>query len=110
MTAFNVYARQGSRKLIDTVFYSGGSFTADDVRRSLIEHDGYAPEIHVTKARGPAKTRALYVVQQYYPDSGWEDVTASNDMAEAKADARAYRANAPEYATRMVTRREPIEA
>lgn len=47
--AFNVYL--GSR-LIDTVHYSAGSkVTVAQVRRSLIEHDGYDPRIRVTKAR-----------------------------------------------------------
>jgi hypothetical protein len=45
-TAYNVYLRG---KLIDTVFQSGVS-SADEVRRSLIGHDGYDPAIRVTKA------------------------------------------------------------
>lgn len=44
--AYNVYLRG---KLIDTVFQSGVS-TVDEVKRSLIDHDGYDPAIRVTKA------------------------------------------------------------
>ena len=44
--AYNVYLRG---KLIDTVFQSGMS-TVDEVKRSLIDHDGYDPAIRVTKA------------------------------------------------------------
>jgi len=44
--AYNVYLRG---KLIDTVFQSGVS-TVDEVKRRLINHDGYDPAIRVTKA------------------------------------------------------------
>ena len=44
--AYNVYLRG---KHIDTVFQSGAS-TVDEVKRSLINHDGYDPAIRVTKA------------------------------------------------------------
>jgi hypothetical protein len=47
--AFNVYL---NGRLIDTVFYSKGTnVTADDVRRSLIDHDGYDSRIVVRKRR-----------------------------------------------------------
>ena len=46
-TAYNVYL---GTKLIDTVFQSGKS-DAEEVRRSLINHDGYDPRIRVVKAR-----------------------------------------------------------
>ena len=45
--AFNVYL---GRKKIDKVFYqvkSREKLTSDDVRKSLIEHDGYDPSIRV---------------------------------------------------------------
>jgi len=53
MKAFNVYLRG---KLIDTVFYNdrcdGGSpITADMVKDSLINHDGYNPYIDVSVRR-----------------------------------------------------------
>jgi hypothetical protein len=44
--AYNVYLRG---KLIDTVFQSGMS-TVEEVKRSLIDHDGYDAAIRVTKA------------------------------------------------------------
>ena len=46
-TAYNVYL---GTKHIDTVFQSGTS-SADEVRRALINHDGYDRRIRVTKAR-----------------------------------------------------------
>ena len=49
MQAFNVYL--GS-KLIDTVFYGKGvKVDKEEVRKSLINHDGYDPAIRVTKKR-----------------------------------------------------------
>ena len=44
--AFNVY-RKG--RLIDTVFATG--YTTDEMKRSLINHDGYPSDIRVTKAK-----------------------------------------------------------
>lgn len=53
MQAFNVYLR---RKWIDTVFYSDGArVDCEEVRQSLINHDGYHPSIRVTKARKRTK-------------------------------------------------------
>jgi hypothetical protein len=46
MDEWNVYLRG---KLIDIVFYNRG-MTADEVRRSLIDHDNYDSGIHVRKA------------------------------------------------------------
>lgn len=46
---FDVYLHG---KLIDTVFYSkSANVTADEVRRSLIDHDGYDPAIQVRAAK-----------------------------------------------------------
>lgn len=45
MQTFHVYLHG---KYIDTVFYVPG-FTAEDVRRSLINHDGYDSRITVRK-------------------------------------------------------------
>lgn len=53
MQAFNVY--KGS-KLIDTVFYGKGvKVDKDEVRRSLINHDGYDADIRVTKRKTKPK-------------------------------------------------------
>ncbi len=46
MDAFNVYLKG---KLIDTVYYTKGQETSEEVRRSLIKHDGYNPDIVVVK-------------------------------------------------------------
>lgn len=49
MQAFNVYL---SGKLIDTVFYSqSANETPEDVKRSLVNHDGYDSRIVVKRAR-----------------------------------------------------------
>lgn len=45
--AYNVYL---NGKLIDTVFYDK-SFTAEEVRDSLISHDGYNPHIRVVRSK-----------------------------------------------------------
>jgi hypothetical protein len=105
MTAFNVYK---GRKLIDTVFYSGNTEAADDVKKSLINHDGYDSDIRVTKARGKPTTEVQHVIQGHY-GHGWEDLTASLDYKEAKADLKAYRLNDPGTNTRLIKRRVKIE-
>lgn len=52
-------------KHIDTVQYTGDN-TAEDVKRSLVEHDGYDPEIKVTPKRwahkNPAQPYWLHVI------------------------------------------------
>lgn len=55
MQAFNVY--KGS-KLIDTVFYGKGvKVDKDEVRQSLINHDGYDADIRVTKKKKKTKVK-----------------------------------------------------
>jgi hypothetical protein len=53
MIAFDVYipaSAGGGIVPIDTVFYSDGdTITADEVKRSLVEHDGYRADIIVKK-------------------------------------------------------------
>lgn len=56
-------------------------------------------------AREP-KTELLYVVQGNY-GQGWEDLTASTDYKEARANLRDYRQNDP-APTRLIKRREKI--
>ena len=46
--AWDVYLRG---KNIDTVFYTDKSITADEIKRSLVDHDGYDPNIVVKKAK-----------------------------------------------------------
>lgn len=106
MAAFNVYK---GRKLIDTVFYSDANyqFTADDVKKSLIGHDGYDSDIRVTKVRGKPTTEVQHIVQGHY-SHGWEDLTASTDLKEAQANLKDYRDNDP-APTRLIKRRVKIE-
>lgn len=56
-------------------------------------------------ARRP-KTELLHVVQGNY-GHGWEDLTASADYKEARADLKAYRDNDP-APTRLIKRRSPV--
>jgi hypothetical protein len=55
--AWNVYL---NGKLIDTVFYSAGAkVTADEVKRSLVNHDGYDPGIVVRRSNRFGKKNPL---------------------------------------------------
>ena len=57
MKAFDVYkpnpnSKTGRLKKIDTVFYSEGDKTiAEEVKRSLINHDGYDSDIIVKRGK-----------------------------------------------------------
>jgi len=55
--AFKVYL---GGKRIDTVFFDS-SMTAEQVKRSLVSHDGYSPRIRVTKVKkaNPSGGRTL---------------------------------------------------
>jgi hypothetical protein len=55
------------------------------------------------------KTRTEHTVQGRY-NGRWEDLTASDVRTEALIDLRAYRANEPETAFRVITRRVKIGA
>jgi hypothetical protein len=48
MQAYNVYL---NGKEIDTVFYNDGSTTVEEVKKSLVNHDGYDSDIVVKKER-----------------------------------------------------------
>lgn len=51
MKAWDVYVERGGKRLcVDTVFYVD-SASADEIRRGLIEHDGYSDEIDVCPAK-----------------------------------------------------------
>lgn len=58
MAAFKIFL---GRKLIDTIFMAdtakGTRWDPEDIKRSLINHDGYDPGIRVVKERGPYKPR-----------------------------------------------------
>lgn len=105
MAVFNVY--QG-RKLLDRLTYEG-NFTADEVRKGIVDRGEYPADIRVTKARGPATTEVQHIVQVNYGHGhGWEDVTGSTDYKEAARDLQSYRKNAPEYPARLIKRRVKI--
>lgn len=46
----------------------------------------------------------LYVIQGYY--GTWEDETQTESLKEARQHLRAYRQNMPQYAHRIIQRRE----
>lgn len=53
MKAFDVYKfnrKTGKLEKIDTVFYDD-DFTSEEVKRSLVNHDGYSEDITVRKGR-----------------------------------------------------------
>jgi hypothetical protein len=56
----------------------------------------------------PNKTKPEYVVQGNY-GYGWDDLTYSDDRAEAMADLKAYRENERNASHRLITRRVPIQ-
>ena len=56
MQAFDVYLRG---RLIDTVFANG--YDSEEMRRSLINHDGYDPRIRVV---APRKVKGVKHVDQ----------------------------------------------
>jgi hypothetical protein len=101
--AYNVYL---GRKLIDTVF---GSAPRDneDMRKSLVNHDGYDPSIRVVTPRRKMETE--YEIQGNY-GQGWECETTEIDFDEARKRLKEYRSNMPEYAHRILRRRVPISA
>jgi hypothetical protein len=46
-----------------------------------------------------------YIVQGYYPGSGWEDLTTADNYWEALQDKKAYEENERQYAHRLIKRR-----
>ena len=55
------------------------------------------------------KTIDEYVIASNY-GYGWEDTSAADNRREALADLKAYRENQPQYAHKLIKRREKIEA
>ena len=76
---FNVYL---AGKKLETVFDSETS--PAEVKRSLVNHDGYDPGITVR-----AVWRQEYVVQGSY-GCGWEDVNSEETRRDAKRSLREY--------------------
>ena len=76
-TAYNVYI---GRKLIDTVFQSGSS-TAAEVKRSLVNHDGYDPRIKVTKQKARSTMASRSRASHSY---GRKNPTKAQKLAKAR--------------------------
>ena len=105
--AFNVSL---NGKNIDTVFYSSMHSdtiveACERVRKSLIDHDGYDPEIKITWPKGQRCTENVYEVQGYY--QGWECVCAETSRKEARARLKEYKENEG-GSYRIVLKRERI--
>lgn len=63
---------------------------------------------HAMLCRASRATVPEYVVQSNYAHGhGWEDVAPEDSMREAKKRLKEYRANAPEFSYRLITRRVP---
>lgn len=54
------------------------------------------------------KTSDIFVIESNY-GHGWEETTASEARREALEDLKAYRLNQPEYAHRLIKRREYVK-
>jgi len=94
MFAFNVWL---SGKMIDTVFYSPNksetiSEQVENVRRSLVNHDGYSPDIRVTWPKGQRVTVSVYELQGQY-GHGWETLCTESTRREARERKREYTEN-----------------
>lgn len=91
MQAFNVYL---NRKCIDTVFYSSLNGTRkereDSVKHSLINHDGYDPNIRVI-LQGRI-TKDEYELQGLY-SHGWECLCTEDTLKETKERRKEYQEN-----------------
>lgn len=108
MPAFNVWL---NNRLIDTVFQTMGknetiSEARESVRKSLIDHDGYDPDIRVTWPKGQRLTRDSFELEGNY-GHGWELLCAEGTRKEARQRMREYMENAP-CPLRIVKRRERV--
>ena len=54
------------------------------------------------------RTVDVFNIQQWFPWTGWETVTAEDTRQEARARLCEYRQNQPEFPTRIKTTRERI--
>ena len=79
MYTFNIYL---NGKRIDTVSYS--TIGADYVKQSLVDHDGYDPDIRVLKT-----WNTEYVLQGNY-GYGFEDIGACSTRKAARIELRDY--------------------
>ena len=109
MFAFKVWL---NGKKIDTVFAKqSGTITekCEAVRQSLIGHDGYNPEITVAWPKGQRVTRDSYDLEADYGHGhGYEVISSSDTMIDAKQTRKEYRENGDYAPMRIVKRREGV--
>ena len=110
--SFNVWL---DGKMIDTVFQSIGkkqtiAEAIEDVRKSLISHDGYSPSIRVTWPKGQRVTVDSFELRGRYPGQhGEELLCAENTRKEARDRLKEYRENdAMVSGLRIVKTRERV--
>jgi hypothetical protein len=96
---FNVY---DNGRWIDTLFTQ--ETDPKEVRRSLINHDGYSDTIRVR-----ACWEDRLIIQGNY-GQGWEDESeyGPGEYANARSDLKEYRMAAPEYGHRLITRKVQV--
>lgn len=80
MPAYNIYL---GKKLIDKVFYINDGRTIEQIKKSLVEHDGYDPNITVTKEKRKPCTITLKQWYKKYDKKaakqGWCLMANTND-------------------------------
>lgn len=92
--AFNVRL---NGKLINTVFYTLSGTIAEQcesVRLSLINHDGYDPNIRIVWPKGQRVTETSYDLEGDY-GQGFEVLCSASTWKEARANKKDYLDNSP---------------
>lgn len=106
MIQFNVYLKT---KLIDSVFYNHHA-DRKEIYNSLVNHDGYDPNIRIVKPRilSNLKYQYIWVLKGNYGfGHGFEDLTVEETYKEIKQRLKEYRENNTTcQAYRIVRRRE----
>lgn len=97
------------RKVIDTVSYTFDQKTTkacmcEYVRQSLINHDGYDPDIKVRCIS--RTTKSAYIVQTFWQGSGWCDDTEEETRQAGKLQVQSYRYNG--CTARLITRQVSV--
>jgi hypothetical protein len=88
-TQFDIYL---NNKKIDSVYYT--DYTREEVKKTLIDHDNYDPNIVVKIPRCDfnRKYNIIYVLQGRYGQV-FEDLTAETTLKEIKQRKKEYLAN-----------------
>ena len=94
MHKFNVWL---NNRLVDSVFYSVSegetiAQAVERVRRSLVAHDGYSPEIKVTWPKGQRITEDVFELHGLY-SRGWELLTTESTRKEIRQRRKEYTEN-----------------